>query len=80
MQADTATPITAKPYRSHEDATIESFARDPEYAAEYLQAVLEDGDAAELQVVLTRIARAISGEPATTGAAQSGRGGHSGGH
>ena len=44
MQADIATPVIAKPCRSHEDATIESFAKDPEYAAAYLNAVLEDGD------------------------------------
>ncbi len=53
--------MTAKPYRSHEDATVESFARDPDYAAEYLNAVLEDGDEAELLVALNRLARAFGG-------------------
>src|SRR4030065_51546 len=53
--------MTATPYRSHEDATIESFAKDPEYAAEYLNAVLEDGDAAELLVALNRLAKAFGG-------------------
>jgi hypothetical protein len=32
------------PYRSHEVATVESFRRDPHFAAEYLNAVLADGD------------------------------------
>jgi probable addiction module antidote protein len=53
--------MTAKPYRSHEDATVESFAKDPEYAAEYLNAVLEDGDTAELLVALNRLAKAFGG-------------------
>lgn len=53
--------MTAKPYRSHEDATVESFAKDPEYAAEYLNAVLEDGDEAELLVALNRLAKAFGG-------------------
>ena len=56
----------AKPCRSHEDATVESFAKDPEYAAAYLKAVLEDGDAAELQVAVRRLARA-SGREACEG-------------
>ena len=53
--------MTAKPYRSHEDATVQSFAKDPEYAAEYLNAVLEDGDEAELLVALNRLAKAFGG-------------------
>ena len=53
--------MTAKPYRSHEDATVQSFATDPEYAAEYLNAVLEDGDEAELLVALNRLAKAFGG-------------------
>ena len=50
-----------KPYVSHEKATIESFRRDPEFAAEYLNAVLEDGDRAELLVALRRLAEAYGG-------------------
>ena len=38
----------ALPYRSHDDATVASFRDDPEFAAEYLNAVLEDGDQREL--------------------------------
>ena len=32
-----------KPYISHEEATVESFKRHPEFAAEYLNSILEDG-------------------------------------
>ena len=48
----------AKPYVSHEEATIESFKKDPGYAAEYLNAVLEDGSQEELMLALRRIAAA----------------------
>lgn len=47
--------------RSHEDATIESFRRNPEVAAEYLNAVLEDGDQDELMVALRRMTAAFGG-------------------
>jgi len=47
-----------KPYVVHEDATIESFKQDPEYAAEYLNAVLDDGTQEELMLALRRIATA----------------------
>ena len=47
------------PYISHEEATIESFRRDPDYAAEYLNAVLEDGDQKELMLALRRVASAF---------------------
>lgn len=48
-----------KPYISHEEATIESFKNDPGYAAEYLNAVLEDGDQEELMLALRRVASAF---------------------
>ena len=48
-----------KPYVSHEEATIESFKKDPEYAAEYLNAILEDGSQEELMLALRRIAAAF---------------------
>jgi len=47
--------------RSHEAATIESLQKSPEYAAEYLNAVLEDGDEEELLMALRRIAEARGG-------------------
>lgn len=40
--------------RSHEDATVESFRRDPALAAEYLNSILEDGDQEELMLALRR--------------------------
>ena len=46
------------PYISHEEATIESFKNDHEYAVEYLNAVLEDGTQKELMLALRRIASA----------------------
>ena len=48
-----------KPYISHEEATIESFKKDPDYAAEYLNAVIEDGDQEELMLALRRVASAF---------------------
>jgi probable addiction module antidote protein len=48
-----------KTYISHEEATIESFKKDPEYAAEYLNAVLEDGDQEELMLAMRRVASAF---------------------
>jgi len=47
--------------RSHEEATIEEFREDPQHAAEYLNAVLEDGDQQELLVAMRRIAKAFGG-------------------
>ncbi|MEP7063064.1 MAG: addiction module antidote protein [Betaproteobacteria bacterium] len=47
--------------RSHELATIESFRRNPRNAAEYLNAVLEDGDQDELMLALRRLANAFGG-------------------
>ncbi len=52
-----------KPYRSHEEATVESFRRDPEFAAEYLNTVLADGDQEELMLALRRVATAFGGVP-----------------
>ena len=51
------------PSRSHDEATVESFRADPEFAAEYLNAVLEDGDQEEVLVALRRIAHAFGGVP-----------------
>ena len=47
--------------KAHEDATIESFRRDPAFAAEYLNAVLEDGDQTELLTALRYMAGAFGG-------------------
>ena len=50
-----------KPYRDHEEAFIESLRKDPQFGAEYLNAVLEDGDQKELMLALRRIAEAFGG-------------------
>lgn len=47
--------------RTHDEATIESFRKDPAFAAEYLNAILEDGDQAELMVALRYMAQAFGG-------------------
>ena len=41
--------------RSHDEAKIERFRTDPDYAAEYLNAVLEDGDQEELHETLRQL-------------------------
>ena len=48
-----------KPYRDHEDAVAESFRNDPALAAEYLNAVREDGDQQEVMLAMRRIAEAF---------------------
>ena len=47
--------------RSHEEATIESFRKDPVFAAEYLNSILKDGDQAELMLALRRMSKAFGG-------------------
>jgi len=51
------------PSRSHEEAFIEEMRDDPAFAAEYLNAVLEDGDQQELMTTLRQIAQAFGGVP-----------------
>ena len=46
---------------SHEEATVESFHKDPEFAAEYLNSILEDGDQEELMLALQRMSPAFDG-------------------
>jgi probable addiction module antidote protein len=50
--------------RSHEIATIESFRNDPAFAAQYLDAVLEEGQQEELMLALRRLSEAFGGVPA----------------
>lgn len=52
------------PTQSHDAATLESFRRDPQLAAEYLNAVLEDGDQDEVMFALRRLAEVFGGVPA----------------
>jgi probable addiction module antidote protein len=56
--------------RSHEDATVESFRRDPSLAADYLNDVLADGDERELMVALRRVAEAFGGVSKLAGKAK----------
>ena len=51
----------AKAHRTHEDATIEMFQRDPALAADYLNSVLEDGDEADLMLALRALSKAFGG-------------------
>ncbi|MBI3375466.1 MAG: putative addiction module antidote protein [Betaproteobacteria bacterium] len=57
----TKTRKTLKVHRSHQEATVESFRRDPKFAAAYLNAVLEDGDGAELMTALRYVTDAFGG-------------------
>src|SRR5688572_13691906 len=50
-----------KPFRGHEEATIESFQKNPKFAAEYLNSILEDGDQQELMTALRYMAKAFGG-------------------
>ena len=47
--------------RDHEEATITSLRSDPEFAAAYLDAVLEDGDQDEFLLALRRLSDACGG-------------------
>ena len=49
--------------RSHEEATVGSFRKDPAFAAEYLNSVLEDGDQEQLMLALRRMSKAFGGVP-----------------
>lgn len=53
--------MTSAASRSHDDAVIEELREDPAYAAELLNAVLEDGDQQELMTTLRRISMAFGG-------------------
>jgi probable addiction module antidote protein len=64
----TKAKVTRKPAsRSHEDATVESFRRDRQFAAAYLDQVLADGDQEEFMLALRRLSEAFGG---VTGLAQ----------
>jgi len=48
---------------SHEEATIQEFKDNPQDAAAYLNAVLEDGDQEEVLLALRRITTSFGGVP-----------------
>ncbi len=58
------------PHRAHSVATAEGFRKDPQFAAEYLNAVLTDGDQEELMVALRYMAEAFGGVPQLAARAQ----------
>jgi len=47
--------------RSHDEAMAELFRKDPGFAAEYLNQLLQDGEPADLLVALRQIAQAQGG-------------------
>jgi len=51
----------APPHSDHNTMVVEMFREDPEFAAEYLNQVLEDGEEKELLIALRRIAEAFGG-------------------
>ena len=57
----TKTKKTTNVHRTHQEATVESFRHDPKFAAAYLNAVLEDGDRAELMTALRYVTEAFGG-------------------
>ena len=50
-----------KAHRTHEDATVEMFRRDPDLAAEYLNSILADGDETDLMLALRSLSKAFGG-------------------
>ena len=57
----TKTKSASKPHVPHHEVAVESFRRDPKFAAAYLNAVLEDGDRAELMIALRNVTDAFGG-------------------
>jgi probable addiction module antidote protein len=53
--------MSIAPSRPYEESVIQELRDDPEYAAEYLSVILEDGDQQELMLALRRIAQAFGG-------------------
>jgi probable addiction module antidote protein len=47
--------------QSNDDAMAETFRDDPQYAIDFLNAILADGDQAELLIALRQLAKAFGG-------------------
>lgn len=47
--------------RTHDEAMAEVFSKDPAYAVELLNSILEDGDQAELLIALRQMTKAYGG-------------------
>ncbi|MDO8566625.1 MAG: addiction module antidote protein [bacterium] len=52
---------TIKSHRTHNEATVESFRRDPQFAVAYINAILKDGDHRELMSGLRYVTQAFGG-------------------
>jgi|SRR5215469_1460676 len=48
-------------FKSHDDAMVERFKKDPDLAIELLNSILEEGDQGELMVTLRQMAKAFGG-------------------
>ncbi len=57
------TKKTSRIHRTHDEATIESFRRDPRFATAYLNAILKDGDQREVMNGLRYVTQAFGGVP-----------------
>ena len=49
--------------RTHDDAMADAFRKDPAYAVELLNSILEDGDQGELLIALRQMTKAFGGVP-----------------
>ncbi|CAG0996387.1 hypothetical protein MTYP_02582 [Methylophilaceae bacterium] len=49
--------------RAHDEAMAEVFRKDPAYAVELLNSILEDGDQGELLIALRQMTKAFGGVP-----------------
>ncbi|MDR1276967.1 MAG: addiction module antidote protein [Candidatus Accumulibacter sp.] len=56
--------------RAHDEAMAEAFRKDPAYAVELLNSILEDGDQAELLIALRQMTKAFGGVPKVAEKAQ----------
>ncbi|MDR2189519.1 MAG: addiction module antidote protein [Azonexus sp.] len=56
--------------KSHDEAMAEIFRKDPYYAAELLNSILEDGEQGELLIALRQMAKAFGGVSKVAEAAQ----------
>ena len=67
MKTTTTKKRPIRRHRTHDEATVESFRRDPKFAAAYLNAVLEEGDRSEIMTALRYITDAFGGVPSIAG-------------
>ncbi|MFC2590406.1 MAG: DNA-binding protein [Ottowia sp.] len=60
-KTDSETGESVMKDRAHDDAMAEIFRKDPAYAVELLNSILEDGDQGELLIALCQMAKAFGG-------------------